>query len=855
MPVKKSFLFLILILFWIRLDLLPAQNGPAVTAIYVENPVIINGILDDEAWQKAEPATGFLQFEPDEGAPASQRTEVRVLYGNGNIYIGAMLYDENPSGIQQSLGRRDEYNQADWFLVSIDSYYNRRNAFTFGVNAAGVQLDALLSGDAGGGPPGGGGGGGSTMPPGMDSSWNAIWESAVSVHDQGWTVEMRIPLSMLRFPDSEVQTWGIHFTRRIPGFGEVSEWPLVPRAQRSNLVAQFGQLTGIRNIEPRPNIQVRPYTVSGLNTMENLQNPGEAQVNTNFDMGGDLKIGLGSNITLDVTINPDFGQVESDPAVLNLTAFETFFAESRPFFTEGVRIYEFPLAQGGGLLYTRRIGAEAPIIGAAKLSGRTEKGTSFGLLAATSGNNFDPSQSYGAARIRQQFGEFSEAGLILTGYEAPVRNGAGRIQSMTGGVDWDIRFLDNRYSVDAYSIFTHRSWTAPEQKSTTGFGGRVWLTKREGILTGSLGITAFDDQFNPNDIGRLARNNFIANRLMLQYQLNEGRPFGYVRRADLNLSGVQRLIYHNGLDEGFELALGTNITLMRFQRIRLTMIADRLFGGYDIFETRGLGPWARPGTLQIQTEFSTDQRRQWQLSPEMSYTWHEDNGQGYMLGLRGNWNIGTRLSLSGNMRGRWEEGVSAWVSNESFLNAGQNWAIGRRSVSPDRLSQDEYRTFDDEGQLAGILSDVSPYTSNAWYVPVFGRRNTRSLDFTLRSDVTFTTKLSLQLYSQLFLARGLYDEFNIMQTRDDLADFPSYPKRSEFNLSSLQSNVVVRWEYRSGSNIYLVWTHGRRMRESLNPLAPYGPSPYQRSIGGQINDTFDIFPENALMLKIEYTFL
>jgi hypothetical protein len=140
-------------------------------------------------------------------------------------------------------------------------------------------------------------------------------------------------------------------------------------------------------------------------------------------------------------------------------------------------------------------------------------------------------------------------------------------------------------------------------------------------------------------------------------------------------------------------------------------------------------------------------------------------------------------------------------------------------------------------------------------VPVFGLRDTRSLDFTLRSNITFTADLSLQIYSQLFLARGKYDDFKIMQNRDDLADFPAYPKRSEFTLSSLQSNMVLRWEYRPGSNIYLVWTHGRQLRESLNPLAPYGPSPYNRNIGSRVNDTFDIFPENALLLKVEYTFL
>jgi hypothetical protein len=181
--------------------------------------------------------------------------------------------------------------------------------------------------------------------------------------------------------------------------------------------------------------------------------------------------------------------------------------------------------------------------------------------------------------------------------------------------------------------------------------------------------------------------------------------------------------------------------------------------------------------------------------------------------------------------------------------------IGARSASPDQLSTGEYRSLENPDRLNSIFSDIDSYSGSTWYVPVFGRRDTRSVDLTLRSDVTFTPKLSLQLYSQLFLARGRYGDFKIMQDRDQLAEFTNYPKRSEFSLSSLQSNVVLRWEYQPGSNIYLVWTHGRQLRESLNPLAPYGPSPYGRSIGQRIQDTFEIFPENALLLKVEYTFL
>jgi len=772
------------------------------------------------------------------------QSEVRVLYGAGNLYVGAVLHDDRPSAIEQTLGRRDDYNRADWFLFSVDSYYNRRNAYTFGVNAAGVQFDGLRSS-------GGGGFRGGPAPPGTDPSWDAIWYSDVRTTDTGWIVEMQIPYSMLRFPEADSQVWGIHFTRRIPRLGEVTEWPLVPRSERSNMVAEFGQLTNIQDIEPRPNLQISPYSVASLDSRESATNPGTADISSTMDIGGDLKVGLGPNITLDATVNPDFGQVESDPAVLNLTAFETRFNEKRPFFIEGIQIFEYSVAGRGELLYTRRIGSEAPIIGATKLSGRTEQGMSFGILGATSGNSFDPKRNFAVGRLSQQIGEYSKAGGILTGFDAPALDGDGRRQSLTGGLDWDMRLSDNRYSIEGYAAFTRRSWTSADRTTSTGYSGQLQFEKRQGYFNGFAIFDFATDRFDPNDIGQLNRNDFITNVTRLEYQLNEGDPFGPFRRAEVDFFGVQRFSYHDLLNLGTDLNFGSNWTLNNFQQIEFGIRTERLFGGYDLYETRGLGPWARPAEIQLDAEFETDERRNWQLSPEASVTFLADGGRGYNIQLRGFWNIGSRLSFSGNVEGEWETNVTAWASNETFQLQGGNWRIGNQSLPPGELAPSDYTDFDDQGQLDTILGNAS---SN-YYVPVFGDRDTRSLDFTLRSDVTFTSNLSLQIYSQLFLARGKYDRFQIMQNSDDLVDFPAYPKRSEFTLSSLQSNVVFRWEYRPGSNIYLVWTHGQRLRESLNPLAPYGPSPYEKSIGERVADTFNIFPEDAFLIKIDYAFL
>lgn len=829
---------------------LHAQDRPTLQAARAAEGVVVDGRLDEPAWSQAEPATDFRQLQPSEGEPASQRTEVRVLYGPGSLYVGAVLHDTEPSAVERTLGRRDEFNRADWFIVSVDSYLDRRTAYAFGVNAAGVQFDANQGGGGGGGP--GGGGGGGPTPQGMDPSWDAIWSSEVRATPEGWVVEMAIPYSMLRFPRAEAQTWGIQFSRHIPRLGEQSEWPLVPRVQRSNLVAQFGNLTGLTGIEPRRNVQIRPYSVAKVETRESADRPGTADGGSEIDFGGDLKLGLGPNVTLDVTLNPDFGQVESDPAVLNLTAFETVFDERRPFFVEGSQIYEFA-AGPGQLLYTRRIGAEAPIIGAAKLSGRTAGGLSFGVLGASTGDDFRPDRQYGVARVSQQLGEYSSAGGILTLFDSPEE--LGRLRSVTAGADWDLRFLDNRYGVEGFSALTSRWGTGDDFSPETGAAGKLWLRKRQGAWQGFTGADVFSDQFNPNDVGQLRENNMVVVLGSVQHEINGGQPFGPFQRASAEMFAVQSFAYRGGLNQGVNVDLSSRWMLRTFQTIEAGVSLERPFGGYDLYETRGLGPWAAPSAVQFSAEISTDERRSWEVEPEVSFLVQEGGGRGYGLGLRGNWAASDRVSLEGNVEGEWDRDVIAWSSNEAFLRGDGGWLIGREPGRRAGTDPSDYVPFDDGGVLEGLLGGVRPIGTGRYLVPIFGSRDTQSLDATLRGTYTFSPDLSFQLYSQLFLAEGRYDQMQLLQNRDRLAAFDAFPKRDEFAFSSLQSNAVLRWEYRPGSTLYAVWTHGRRVEDELNPLAPWGPSPYERSLRGQIGDTFDVFPDNVFLIKLSYTFL
>lgn len=820
-----------------------SQNLSSIPVTLTDSHIIVDGVLDEEAWEKAEVISGFMQIEPAEGSPSSRRTEVRILHGTDDLYIGAKMYDE-PDAVENTLGRRDEMNRADWFMVSVDSYFNRRTAYTFAINAAGVQMD---------GQQGARRTFGTGLFDALDTSWDAIWFSSVKISDNGWTAELRIPYSMLRFPDVEEQTWGIHFLRRIPRLGETSEWPHVPRTERANLVARYSQVTGISGLQPRRNVQVRPYILSGVDFFENPALPGEGSHSSRFDAGGDIKVGLGTNIMLDATINPDFGQVEADPALLNLTAFETFFAEKRPFFIEGADIFQFGIGISR-LFYTRRIGAQEPIIGAAKVSGRSAGGLSFGLLAATAGNNFNPSHSYGVARAIQQIGNYSSAGGIITAYNSPVNDGIGW-QSMTGGVDWDMRFGNNGYSFEGIAAFAEREALLSGKRDEGGFMGGLVLKKREGTVDGHITFLVFSDRYNPNDIGWTSfEQNFYEFWPSLNYNIRGGQPFGPFQRALIRLSGRQRYSYLEWLNMGDYLQIRSDWMTRGFQMIRVSTSFSEIIGGYDIWETRGLGRWARPHHVGFTFEYNTDERKNWMITPEAGYKIYGDGGSEFNFGLGAGVDAGTRFSFSGLIEGEWERSLTAWASNETFKRDNGQWMIGTISDSPGNISETGYSAFNDGGILAPVLAVIEPYSPGFHYVPVFGERDTRSLDLTLRSAVTFTNKLSFQLYTQMFIARGKYENFSLLVNPDELADFDTFPKRRDFSYRNLQSNLVMRWEYRPGSTFYLVWSHGRRERDQMNPLAPRDTSPYDRPVDKQIGDIFRIYPHNTFMLKLNYVF-
>jgi hypothetical protein len=595
--------------------------------------------------------------------------------------------------------------------------------------------------------------------------------------------------------------------------------------------------------------------MSRVQTHEDPAAPGTRAADATVDAGADLELGLGPNATLNATINPDFGQVESDPAVLNLSAFETFFPEKRPFFVQGSDVFGFGLGGGGRLLYTRRIGGVAPVIGAVKVTGRSPDGLVYGAMTAATGADFDPARTYAVGRLRQDLGVQSTVGGMVTAYDGPAA--PGRRRSVAGGLDWDLRFRDQAYRFEGYLSSTHRRRTGA-QATSTGYAMRTRMGRVKGDWTYDLNFRLLTAAFNPNDVGRLRRNNFFRTSGSSHYRFNGGQPVGPFQQADGFLFVGQSWSYRDRLSRGLGFFAHLGAKTEGFRPVSLSLSGDKLFGGYNLYETRGLWARARPRTFSAEVEAGTDTRRDWALEAEVGGGVRSDGGSSLSGEVDANWNVSARLKLSAEVSYEQQRNALEWASNESFArtSAGR-WAIGESSAPPSDLADEAFVSLDDgHARLRTILADVSPAEGTAsYYVPVYGDRDTDRLNVTVRSDLTLTRTLSLEFFGQLFGARGRYRQFRILSTRDTFDRFGAYPKRHDFATSSFLSNAVLRWEFRPGSELFAVWSQSR----SLDRDDPFfydrrASSPYTRSTPARLTDAFDDFARNSFIVKLRYLF-
>ena len=814
---------------------------PPQLAVAPAGDVRVDGHLDEAAWEPAPVAQGFVQFEPDEGTPASERTEVRVLRGTDALYVGARMWAQDPSQIRTVLSRRDDTGGADAFTVSLDSYDDGRTAYVFGLTAAGVQFDATLEGNR------------------DDESWDAVWESAVSVDAQGWTAEMRIPYSQLRFTGG-TPSWGVNFQRQIPALGEESFWAPVTREEASaGLVRLFGRLEGLGGLAPRSVVQVRPYTLAGGSRSESAAAPGTGSVSPEGNVGADVKVGLGPALILDATVNPDFGQVEADPAELNLGTFETAFGERRPFFVEGSQIFDLTIGgRDGSLLYTRRVGGSAPIIAAGKLTGRTPGGLSFGALGSATGDRFDPSRFYVAGRLKQELAGQSYVGGGVTAFGALPDDELGRVstRSAAAAADWDLRFAGGAWQFEGVT-----GATARVSDGDSRFGGAAYLglDRVSGFLLPGFGLRFYSAGLRLNDVGLFRQTDIAQARAGARYLWNQGRPLGPFRRLRNGAFATQTWTLSDRQNQGLRLFFFNGAELRGFQELDLNVEIEGL-GGVDVLESRGLGAVANQRSVGVRVGFETDSRKQLRFGTSVGGSRDQGGGSSYRLGGEVDWTASDRLALDVEVGLSGGDGVRSWVANEPLFARDDGLRLAGSADVPEAIAEADLVPFDADPVL---LDGLAPYADapvgvggTPYYLALFGARDTRQLDATARAQYLFGPTVSLQLFGQLFAARGRFRDVSLLAAPDDLRPLDGFPKRRDFSFSSVTANAVFRWEYRPGSTLFVVWSQGRDtdlFEERL--LRGAGPSPFERGSLGQLGDAFRDYPDDVVLVKLSYLFM
>ena len=819
-----------------------ASNGrvtesPSIQAIRLDgHDVRVDGRLDDTAWQAAPAARGFKIWDPDRGQPASEETVFKVAYDENAIYFGVACLEKDASKIQAALSRRDNFTNSDVVAIYIDPYHDHTTGYAFKVNPLGVQLDTYIynNGDT-------------------DDDWNAVWEAETSRDANGWYAEIRIPYSAIRYRSGDTMTWGLNVWRYMHGRGQDTAWKTWPR-ETAGFVSQFGELTGLSGIRAPRQIEVLPYVVQ-RGTDYSMLGSGD-KIDGFQNVGADLKYGITSDLTLNATIQPDFGQVEADPAVLNLSPFETFYDEKRPFFIEGSRFFQFPTFN---MFYSRRIGTGDPnarIRYAAKLTGKVVGGISVAALAASSDitgdgqahNIFKNGQRLSRYFVGRFGKEFSQGRHRINVMQTAVLNTAPRFdasgeadfqsrEAYTTGLDFEVSSPKRTYSaygsVVGSVINPEHLGSAPalSDKPIFGTGGEFGFRRLGGKWRSTLNGRWEGDKLDINDIGYLQAPDEINTNYWLQRNFNpEGKSKIY-NRANLNLNAWRSWMYagRTGYDvttgqpawsygRGHPQYDGGNINgWMQFRNYREINGGISLNGtGIHRFETRG-GPLIRePLTYTGWWGLTTDTRKDFQF--RHNGTWSQDTSN--------------NLSVDASATVVWKQ--SSAVNHELSLS------FNSRSDDTQYLESVNVTQRPGGVGIGGIAY-------------VYGDIDQKTVDLTLRSNFLFSRNQSLEVYAQPFLTVGDYSRVRELKYPDTY-EFRPYVeagyKASDFDFSyaSVNVNVVYRWEYRPGSTFFLVWRQSRSNYDERD----YHPSGNGFDNGVRTEPLFGNEPENTVLAKITY---
>ena len=818
----------------------------------------IDGRLTDKCWQLGEWAGGFRQQQPNQAQPPSEKTEFKILYDDQNLYVAIRCYDDQPGKMRPILSRRDEVNSGDIAGIAFDTYHDKRTAFEFNVSAAGQKVDLMHLGAYQ-----------------WDTNWDAVWDGKAYVGDSMWTSEMKIPFNQLRFARKDEQIWGMHVWRWIDRYNEEDQWKLIP-IDAPAMVYIFGELRGIKGIEPKTHFELLPYTSAKYIT--------EANNNQRFQFGLDGKISITSDFTLDYTFNPDFGQVEADPSVLNLTSYEVFYDEKRPFFLEGNSILEYDL--GNDLLfYSRRIG-HAPsyepsvtnnqklcmpdntsILDALKLTGKSKNGFSLGVINSMTSKEFatitdptgepnkireavEPFTDYFIGRVKQDYNEGNTViGGMVTSTQRSIQDNHLEFlpaRSLVGGLNFQHNWANRKYYVDLKSFYSNiygstaaitRLQISPvhlynrvdatylkldtARTNLSGWGGQLMGGKQSGKfqVTGTLNWRS--PGVDLNDVGYLKQADYVREAVSMKYQVD--KPRGILRNYYITMGQTQD---RNFGGENIYNRLNTHAYL-KFTNLWIShFLLYRYFNVLDTRQLRG-GPALRIDDMtSLECSVQTNSARDLLLGVRSVWDMYDhniSNSKNYTFYIE--WQIRNNLSVT-----------SETVYDYTFDNSQY---VGQKAVNDETryiVGRIDRKTLYTTLRLEYF---ITPELSMQWYANPYASTG-KYLD--LRKVTSAQSKNVAKRFSLLDIIKKEDGKLNLDENNDGISDF-SIPV-PDFNFQEFNLNFVARWEFRPGSTIYLVWTHSQSKYDDV----------YNNSILDSFNGIFHVKSQNALMLKFSYWF-
>jgi hypothetical protein len=810
-------------------------------AIPSSTPIVLDGKLNDPVWEKAPSINEFVQRDPAEGAAPSQKTDARVAFDEHALYVAIRAYDTEANRVVGLLTRRDQRSPSDWVKVVVDSYYDRRTAYEFAVNPVGVKLDRYYFNDGA-----------------ADDSWDAVWDVAVERDADGWRAEFRIPFSQLRFNNTDGGPVGFAIIREIGRLAETSSWPLLSR-NANGFVSQFAEMRGLRMGGSPKKLELLPYTVGSLSTHPTGDNPLVERADPAGSIGLDVKYALRPGMTITGTVNPDFGQVEADPAVVNLDAFETFFQERRPFFVEGSGTFQFNVdcndGQCTGLFYSRRIGRSpqgfaetgsgeyasspvaATILGAAKLTGRVGRFSIGALTAVTSDEEatianglsrrsqiVEPLTGYTVIRARREFANQSNVGFMATSTNRRLTDAVSFLpnHAFTGGVDYDIRF-GPRFNLSGFWAGSRvhggeEAMTRLQTNTVHAFqrpdADHVEFDELANVMSGHAGAIAFGKIG-----GEKTRFNAHYGFKSPSFDMNE---VGFQRRAD------ERTVSHwfqrrDNVPGRFTRSFIWNLN----QYASWNFAGERLFSGANV---------------------------------NMHWTWANYAGSGFGINVNGQ-PLRDRITRGGpavlgnpsrsiwfysNTDGRRPLQVGYNGNHDTDGNGTTRHNFGpfvnwRPNTAASIWTGFRYNINNDDAQWVENVEDADTTRY------VFGRLKQRTVAFTFRVNYTLTPTLSIQTYAEPFVSAGAYTNFRQLVapragTYTDRYAAYDYNGNPDFNYRSFRSTNVLRWEYKPGSALFVVWQQGRQ------DSSAFGDFQFGRDFGG----VFAAPAHNIFLVKMSY---